>query len=701
MFRVVPDLLHSFQQRLSTTFAASVVLADKQGRHRTPPVYRDELSKLVFEATLGGAEWSHALRLSDRRPALIDGPVPGLRYAAVAVPAPNQDVYAILCGVIADEPSLSAARAYVSGEGAEDAERWLSALDGAEVWTREKADELLQGMSWLEQTFARLTEAGESVITYKHLGELLANAAVTNELHEGDAVEGLVRLFDAVDFAGLAVPEGDVYRIVEYSGPCKDRWLRAVFVNGEGFLGQASMLEQPRSWKSIEGDPRVSYFREKGIAPSCLAVYPMMSDAGPLGMLFCGSTAKQELGEPLERYIQALSYLLGKKIEYEKLKNKEQHYATQLAAIVEISKIMSMAGDLKKALYVMVDISLILLAPAIYSHLIIQLPGADKAQIVSRGMRPEEVHRYSKSAMERYFPSDGRTALEEIRIQTEVGGECLLVCPIVVQSELYGILSVKLPSVERYEPIKDIFSTFVFLFGITLERIVSAERKEGIRGQARMLHEATKVWSPEAYEKAERTKELAADFADEMRLSPAEKEDLSVACILSVYPEDFLRDQLRNDPLLGIVCRSTDAAGEARGRSTAGQILALVIAYVESGERIEDVAPVEAEEELKRRFAAFLTRRLTVDFELPAISRKDAALEPIGFEALKQTVKLSARELDVLELMVKGHSNREIGEALYISEHTVKNHITNIFHKLEVSDRAQAIAKIYQLGYQK
>lgn len=51
---------------------------------------------------------------------------------------------------------------------------------------------------------------------------------------------------------------------------------------------------------------------------------------------------------------------------------------------------------------------------------------------------------------------------------------------------------------------------------------------------------------------------------------------------------------------------------------------------------------------------------------------------------------LSDRELEVLDLIAKGLLNKEIAKALYISEKTVKNHISNIFKKLNVSDRTQA-----------
>ncbi|TDM04664.1 response regulator transcription factor [Macrococcus carouselicus] len=59
--------------------------------------------------------------------------------------------------------------------------------------------------------------------------------------------------------------------------------------------------------------------------------------------------------------------------------------------------------------------------------------------------------------------------------------------------------------------------------------------------------------------------------------------------------------------------------------------------------------------------------------------------------------KLSKRELEVLEEMTKGQTNREIADILFVSEKTVKTHVSHIFAKLEVTDRTQAA--IYAMTY--
>lgn len=59
---------------------------------------------------------------------------------------------------------------------------------------------------------------------------------------------------------------------------------------------------------------------------------------------------------------------------------------------------------------------------------------------------------------------------------------------------------------------------------------------------------------------------------------------------------------------------------------------------------------------------------------------------------------LTSREMEVLDLIVRGQSNKEIGASLTISEATVKSHINNILSKLGVSDRTQAVTTALQRG---
>jgi DNA-binding NarL/FixJ family response regulator len=74
----------------------------------------------------------------------------------------------------------------------------------------------------------------------------------------------------------------------------------------------------------------------------------------------------------------------------------------------------------------------------------------------------------------------------------------------------------------------------------------------------------------------------------------------------------------------------------------------------------------------------------------------DSMAEGLGGEAPPEP--LTAREREVLALLAEGLSNRKIARELYISEHTVKFHLSSIFAKLDVSSRAGAVSRGAHFG---
>lgn len=62
----------------------------------------------------------------------------------------------------------------------------------------------------------------------------------------------------------------------------------------------------------------------------------------------------------------------------------------------------------------------------------------------------------------------------------------------------------------------------------------------------------------------------------------------------------------------------------------------------------------------------------------------------IGTGMLKKNT-LTEREFEILQLVSQGLGNQEMAKRLFLSEKTIKNHMTNIFRKLSVSDRTQAV----------
>lgn len=106
---------------------------------------------------------------------------------------------------------------------------------------------------------------------------------------------------------------------------------------------------------------------------------------------------------------------------------------------------------------------------------------------------------------------------------------------------------------------------------------------------------------------------------------------------------------------------------------------------VRAEQLVEAVRSVAAGDTL---LAPAVTRRLIDRF----VSRPAPGAQP------EQLSELSPRELDVLGLIAKGLSNSEIAAALFVTEATVKTHITRILSKLGIRDRVQAVIVAYECG---
>jgi DNA-binding NarL/FixJ family response regulator len=86
-------------------------------------------------------------------------------------------------------------------------------------------------------------------------------------------------------------------------------------------------------------------------------------------------------------------------------------------------------------------------------------------------------------------------------------------------------------------------------------------------------------------------------------------------------------------------------------------------------------------------FGPAVARRM-VDFFNAAASATSAASFP----------ELTAREREILDLVARGRSNAQIAEQLVLSTKTVRNHVSSVFTKIQVVDRAQAIVKAREAG---
>lgn len=109
---------------------------------------------------------------------------------------------------------------------------------------------------------------------------------------------------------------------------------------------------------------------------------------------------------------------------------------------------------------------------------------------------------------------------------------------------------------------------------------------------------------------------------------------------------------------------------------------------LKGADKDEMLATIRSAATGEARFGPAIARRLTEFFR--RASSQDLAVTPFA--------ELTDREREVLDLIASGLDNARIASQLFVTSKTVSNHISNIFSKLHVSDRAQAIVKAREAG---
>ena len=141
---------------------------------------------------------------------------------------------------------------------------------------------------------------------------------------------------------------------------------------------------------------------------------------------------------------------------------------------------------------------------------------------------------------------------------------------------------------------------------------------------------------------------------------------------------------LSSDPKVGIVVltmfEDDDSVFSAMRAGARGYVL-------KGAPPTEILKVVRAVTEGDAYFGAEIARRLTDFFSVPRTASPE---EPFP--------DLTAREREVLDLIAQSHNNAKIAKLLYVSPKTVRNHISNIFTKLQIADRTQAILRAREAG---
>lgn len=194
--------------------------------------------------------------------------------------------------------------------------------------------------------------------------------------------------------------------------------------------------------------------------------------------------------------------------------------------------------------------------------------------------------------------------------------------------------------------------------------------------------------------------EMLLNVVDDIRVAGRAKDGVEALHLMQQQPPDLVLLDVRMPKMSGI-----EVLREMKAKTLAIPVILLTtfdddaallegIRLGAKGYLLKDVSLAKLTEAI-RLVAAGRSMISPVVTERLLHGLQEAPLPPDnGYES----EALTDREAEIVRLMTGGYSNREIAGALYISEGTVKNHVSNILSKLGVRDRTRAVLKAIEKG---
>ncbi|HVU60316.1 MAG TPA: response regulator transcription factor [Mycobacteriales bacterium] len=179
--------------------------------------------------------------------------------------------------------------------------------------------------------------------------------------------------------------------------------------------------------------------------------------------------------------------------------------------------------------------------------------------------------------------------------------------------------------------------------------------------------------------------------------------EAAVAAVEDQHPDVALLD-LRMPRVDGV-----EATRRLRARAPEVEVVVLttyaddesVMSALRAGARgylTKDASAEEIEKAIRDAAAGRTRLDATVQERLVELVTSGAAPATPGESPVPPGGALTERETEVVQLMAQGLSNRDIAARLFVTEATVKTHVNNVFSKLDVSDRAAAVAWAFRAG---
>ncbi len=685
------ERIQHVQDAVASQCNLTLVLIDPDGNSVTHPSQASDIARMVREEIACFNEWI---------PKMVEVNVLdtylGFKVILSPVRAMGKVAYYVWAGVLIDKELRPSLHEFLESN-MEDAEKWKSVLDEAQETTAAERKRIIEKIKVLSDVVGALLECDQKERMNKQVLESIhkASESVGNEYAFSSMIQQFMNIQPDLEFVGFAErTDGECTVVQVFGEPAYHSLIGSSFHVGEGFLGHVMSTGVPNCWNKIRNDLRGSIFRREHIQLRALVCFPVMENSEVIGVLFGGSCLTDRIGSLTFDLGKIFANMIRVCLTQHDLHNNAIQQIQRLNAVIEIFQLIPRMQDVHKIAMMLVDMSLNITQWSFAAMTLFDLDAnPDEMRILSRGLTTEQSEAYGRLLLCEYREKwlKGKGGLESGRpeLRQLEWGPGVVEMPMVNQ-KFYGVLSV---SVNPNDDHSTSFLATLATIGAMAIRQSSQSRNEAEQGVV-YLHEAIRQWDPAAYEFARDLRKMAVSFLEFLEAPPSDKTEIGHACLLSPYHPDTLSGILgQNAGICRIIqdysnldyCAAKETALDGQSYTLGGQVLKLASDYMRNAGKIYAGSHYGVDPALGKKFNSFVARNQVLD---QRVSIKDQ----IHFEI----EGLSGREQEVLNWIVQGLNNKQIATKLFISEHTVKNHITKIFKKLEINDRAGVMAYFYQ-----
>ncbi|WP_054938851.1 LuxR C-terminal-related transcriptional regulator [Paenibacillus ihuae] len=690
--------LQSLQNAYSSLCGLTMVVTNQEDERLTEPSgLSEELGLLLkFQGkSLEKAIPNILTKVKDIQKPIVYETSSGFKLLIAPIITKQYLPYFILAGVLVEENTKELVEGMVyQSKPLEEHDAWKRSLHSARVYTNERIRLILTQLEELAEIMGILLGQEKEENNYAYKLQLM------NLIHLMDAgsptwLQGVLAIFNRVmglEFTGYAANDldGEPFRVTETAGLNADHAiLGASFYPGEGYLGQVGLSKQMGYWEKAERDPRASFFTGRGIQPKVVICYPIKHQNQFFGVMFGVSSSIPEISEELAdmgmlvaTQISSALYALNKESSNERRRIRIQtfHELAQAAVVIKEKEIFLQM--LIKSIQQHIDSAFLclLLDPQDERGMKIYTPFNDHRENYSA---------YAADVEAAYFREDKPGVImfrRPIQRQWEGGG--LVEFPLTYEQRLLGVMAVHFNNGQQQEECTP-FLNAINVLVVTKLQLETTNVSFSKTDIISLLHDNLLIWNPEAHHKGVRARELTVGFLQELNRPNDEIELIGKASLLTEYNPELLSKYFGDSPLV-LVLRQFQACKAGRSEEGTpglepyaflGKVLLIMSWYLEKGEREwKATLPVSLQESLL----------LPAEHFLYSLSMVTMVPQP------EAKGRLTAREEEILTHIMQGLNNKDIAEKLFISVHTVKNHITKIYEKLGVSGRVQAISQMYQ-----